>query len=180
MELKGKYGLAKVFAGSLEEQAKNQIIELLNQDFVEGSTLRIMPDVHQGMGCVIGFTGAMGDRVIPNIVGVDIGCGMLTIELGVLPLDLPKLDEIISKKIPSGPRVHESSTRKFEPLRELYVYRELKDTHRMEKSIGSLGGGNHFIEVGMDSRNRKYLIIHSGSRNLGNQVAVIYQKLAFQ
>lgn len=178
MKLKGKYGTARVFAKDLEDGAENQIIELLNQDFIEGSTVRIMPDVHQGMGCVIGFTGEMGDKVIPNIVGVDIGCGMLTVELGDIKIDLAKLDRIISKKIPSGRKVHESRKHRYDKLQDLYVFRELRDTRRMERSIGSLGGGNHFIEVGVDSKENKYLVIHSGSRNLGNQVAKIYQNKA--
>lgn len=178
MELKGKYGTAIVFAKEIEDGAKEQIIELLNQDFMEDSKIRIMPDVHQGMGCVIGFTGDMGDKVIPNIVGVDIGCGMLTIELKDIQIDLPKLDSIISNKIPCGREVHDSIKYEFDKLQELHVYRKLRDTRRMERSIGSLGGGNHFIEVGVDSKGFKYLVIHSGSRNLGTQVARLYQNLA--
>ncbi|MDX9888134.1 MAG: RtcB family protein [Anaerovoracaceae bacterium] len=178
MELKGKYGKAKVFAKSLEDGARDQIKEFLNQDFIEGSRVRIMPDVHQGMGCVIGFTADMGDKVIPNIVGVDIGCGMLTVELGDTFVDLPKLDRIISSKIPSGSNVHKNRKQGFDKIQDLYVYRKLRNTRRMENSIGSLGGGNHFIELGLDSGDNKYLVIHSGSRNLGNQVARIYQNLA--
>lgn len=178
MELKGEYGTAIVFAKDLEDGAKNQIMGLLNQDFIAGSKVRIMPDVHQGMGCVIGFTADMGDKVIPNIVGVDIGCGMLTVELGDLWLDLAELDRIISQKIPSGRHVHKHKEYGFDRLKELYMFGQLKDTPRMEKSIGSLGGGNHFIEIGVDSQENKYLVIHSGSRNLGNQVARLYQNLA--
>lgn len=178
MELKGNYGSAKIFAKTLEEGAKDQIVELLNQDFIKGSNVRIMPDVHKGMGCVIGFTADMGDKVIPNIVGVDIGCGMLTIELGDIDIDFPTLDNIIRNKIPSGKNVHEGRKYKFDKLKELHVFRELKDTKRIERSIGSLGGGNHFIEVGVDSKDNKYLVIHSGSRNLGTQVARLYQNLA--
>lgn len=180
MILEGKYGKAKVFTNDLEEGAKSQIINLLNQDFIEGSTVRIMPDVHQGMGCVIGFTGDMGDKVVPNIVGVDIGCGMLTIELGDIEINLAQLDQIISHKIPSGRHVHNERKHRFPKLQELYVYRQLRNTRRMERSIGSLGGGNHFIEVGLDSRKSKYLVIHSGSRNLGNQVAKLYQRMAIE
>ena len=180
LELEGKYGVAKVYAKELEDGARGQIIELLNQDFIEGSTVRIMPDVHQGMGCVIGFTGEMGDKVIPNIVGVDIGCGMLTVELGKQEINLPLLDDIISKKIPSGRGVHASRQHKYDQLQNLHVYKQLRDTRRMERSIGSLGGGNHFIEVGVDSQDNKFLVTHSGSRNLGNQVAQIYQKLAIE
>ncbi len=180
MELKGAYGSAKVFTDKLEDGARDQIITLLNQSFIEGSKVRIMPDVHQGVGCVIGFTADMGDKVIPNIVGVDIGCGILTVELGDIDIDLPTLDKIIYNKIPSGNKVHKERRHKFAPLEELYCYRDLKETKRIQRSIGTLGGGNHFIEVGIDENNRKYLTIHSGSRNLGKQVAEIYQRLAVE
>lgn len=178
MELQGKYNTAMVFTANLEDSAKEQIIELLNQDFIQDSKVRIMPDVHQGMGCVIGFTADMGDKVIPNIVGVDICCGMITVELGDIDIDLPRLDDIINKKIPSGKSTHNERKFKFDKLDNLYCFRDLKNTKRIERSIGTLGGGNHFIELGVDSKNNKYLVIHSGSRNLGKQVADIYQKLA--
>lgn len=178
MELEGLYSKAKVFTDNLEEGAKTQIIELLNQDFIEDSKVRIMPDVHQGMGCVIGFTADMGDKVIPNIVGVDIGCGVLTVELGNIDVDLPELDKVIRDKVPSGRKTHGGRKYKFNRLNELYCFRDLKDTKRIERSIGTLGGGNHFIELGVDEKGNKYLVIHSGSRNLGKQVAEIYQRLA--
>ena len=180
MKLAGKYSEAKVFTNNLEDGAKDQIIELLNQDFIEGSKVRVMPDVHQGMGCVIGFTADMGDKVVPNIVGVDIGCGMLTIELGKIHIDLPRLDKIINNKIPSGYKIHNGVKYHFDKLKELHSYRDLKNTKRIERSIGTLGGGNHFIEVGIDKEDNKYLVIHSGSRNLGKQVADLYQKLAIK
>ena len=178
MELIGQYNIAKVFTHNIEDGAKEQIIELLNQDFIKDSKVRIMPDVHQGMGCVIGFTADMRDKVIPNIVGVDIGCGMLTVELGDIDIDLPTLDSIINEKIPSGKSVHNERKFKFDEFMDLYCFRELKDTRRIERSIGTLGGGNHFIELNIDIKGNKYLVIHSGSRNLGKQVAEIYQKLA--
>ncbi|MBU5310659.1 RtcB family protein [Tissierella carlieri] len=178
MELQGRYNIAKIFTDNLEDGAKEQILDLLNQDFIQDSKVRIMPDVHQGMGCVIGFTADMGDKVIPNIVGVDIGCGMLTVELRDIDIDLPRLDDIINKKIPSGKSTHNERKFKFDKLKDLYCLRDLKDTKRIERSIGTLGGGNHFIEIGVDSNNNKYLVIHSGSRNLGKQVAEIYQRLA--
>lgn len=178
MEIQGKYGVAKIFTDKVEEGALEQIRNLLNQDFIKDSKVRIMPDVHQGVGCVIGFTAQMGDKLIPNIVGVDIGCGMLTIELGKGDIDLPNLDDIIRKYIPSGRNVHESRRNNFDGLDRLYCYRDLRDTKRIEKSIGTLGGGNHFIEVNIDSKGNKYLVIHSGSRNLGKQIAEIYQRLA--
>lgn len=178
MEIWGMYNIALSFTDDIEYGALEQITNLLNQEFIEGSKVRIMPDVHQGVGCVIGFTADMGDKVIPNIVGVDIGCGMLTVELGKIDLDLPKLDEIIRKDIPSGRNVHEGRKVHFDGLDKLYCYRDLKDTKRIERSIGTLGGGNHFIEVDEDSKGNKFLVIHSGSRNLGKQIAEIYQKLA--
>lgn len=178
MELKGKYGTAKIFTDDLEDGAKEQIINLLDQSFIKGSDVRIMPDVHQGIGSVIGFTADMGDKVIPNIVGVDIGCGMLTVELGDIDVDLSKLDKIIKNKIPSGRNVHSARKYEFDALQDLHVFRDLKNTKRLERSIGTLGGGNHFIELGEDSKGDKYMVIHSGSRNLGTQVARHYQKLA--
>lgn len=178
MELLGKYNSAKVFTNNLEDGAKEQIIRLLNQEFIENAKVRIMPDVHQGMGCVIGFTADMGNKVIPNIVGVDIGCGMLTVELGNIDIELPRLDKIIHNKVPSGTNVHKGRKVQFDRLNDLRCFRDLKNTKRIERSIGSLGSGNHFIEVGTDSKGNKYLVIHSGSRNLGTQVANYYQRLA--
>lgn len=178
MELFGKYNSAKVFTDNLEDGAKEQIIRLLDQEFIEGAKVRIMPDVHQGMGCVIGFTADMGDKVIPNIVGVDLGCGMLTVELGDIDIDLPKLDKIIHNKIPSGRHVHSGRKVQYDRLQDLHCFRDLRNTKRIERSIGTLGSGNHFVEVGTDSQDNKYLVIHSGSRNLGTQVANHYQRLA--
>lgn len=170
----------KIFTDDIEQEAIDQINELLEQEAFKNSKVRIMPDVHAGKGCVIGFTGDLGDKVIPNIVGVDIGCGMLCIELGNINLDLEKLDEIIRQYVPSGFEVHEERKIRFDELQELKCYRELKDTKRLERSIGTLGGGNHFIEVDADEDNNKYLVIHTGSRNLGKQVAEYYQELANQ
>lgn len=178
IELKGKYASAKVFADGLEQGAKEQILTLLDQKFIKGSAVRIMPDVHQGKGSVIGFTAEMGDKIVPNIVGVDIGCGMLTVELGDMDIDLKRLDEVITKKIPSGRNVHSERKYDFDRLQDLHVFRELRDTRRIIRSIGSLGGGNHFIEVGEDSNDDKFMVIHSGSRNLGLQIANIHQRIA--
>lgn len=180
IKLDGNFGQAKVFTSELEDGAKNQIIRLLNQDFIENSKIRIMPDVHAGMGCVIGFTADMKDKVIPNIVGVDIGCGVLVVKLGKCNIDLERLDEIINNKIPSGFKMHKNVKYKFDKIKELYCYEDLKNIDRINKSIGSLGGGNHFIELSEDSGGYKYLIIHSGSRNLGNQIAKHYQNIAIQ
>lgn len=170
----------KIFTDDVEQEAINQINELLDQEAFKDSKIRIMPDVHAGKGCVIGFTGNLGDKVIPNIVGVDIGCGMLCVELGNIDLDLERLDKIIRKYVPSGFEVHNERKYKFLELQDLKCYRELKDTKRLERSIGTLGGGNHFIEIDIDGDNNKYLVIHTGSRNLGKQVAEYYQELANQ
>ena len=139
-----------------------------------------MPDVHAGAGCVIGFTGNLGNKVIPNIVGVDIGCGMLCVELGNIDIDLEKLDKVIRKYIPSGMNVHNEKVKDYD-FTQLYCYKELKNKDGwLEKSLGSLGGGNHFIEIDIDDDNNKYLVIHTGSRNLGKQVAEIYQNKAIE
>ena len=170
----------KIFTNNIEQEAIDQINLLLEQDAFVDSKVRIMPDVHAGKGCVIGFTGDLGDKVIPNIVGVDIGCGMLCVELEKADIDLEKLDEIIREYVPSGFEVHSERKVKFEDLQNLKCYRELKDTKRLERSIGTLGGGNHFIEIDVDKYGNNYLVIHTGSRNLGKQVAEYYQELANQ
>ena len=171
----------KIFTENIEPEALNQIYTLIKQPAFADCKVRIMPDVHAGAGCVIGFTADLGDKVIPNIVGVDIGCGMLTVELGDIDIDFAVLDDIIRKNIPSGQNVHEDRYVPFDRIKELRCFRELKDTCRLERSIGTLGGGNHFIEVDVDpATNTKYLIIHTGSRNLGKQVAEYYQHLAIE
>lgn len=169
----------KVFTENIEPEALNQIYTLIKQPAFSECKVRIMPDVHAGAGCVIGFTADLGDKVIPNIVGVDIGCGMLTVELGAIDIDFERLDTVIRKRVPSGRNVHEGRTVQFD-LQTLRCFRELKDTRRLERSIGTLGGGNHFIEVDIDEDGNKYLIIHTGSRNLGKQVAEYYQSLAVE
>lgn len=170
----------KIFTENIEENARKQINTLLEQSAFKDCKIRIMPDVHAGSGCVIGFTGDLGDKVIPNIVGVDIGCGMQTVELGNIEVDFEKLDKSIHDNVPSGFNVHEKPVVEFPKLKDLYCYDELRNKDRIVCSIGTLGGGNHFIEVDIDEDNNKYLIIHSGSRNLGKQVADIYQELAIK
>ena len=170
----------KIFTENIEQEAINQIHTLMKQPAFSSCKVRIMPDVHAGAGCVIGFTADLGDKVIPNIVGVDIGCGMLTSCIGKYDIDFAVLDRVIREKIPSGRNVREESIVDFERLRELRCYKELKSVERIEKSIGTLGGGNHFIEVDIDDDGNKYLIIHTGSRNLGKQVAEYYQNLAIE
>ena len=176
--VKGEYSEAIIFTDDIEEEATEQIKELCSQPFAKGCKIRIMPDTHAGKSCVIGFTADLKDKVIPNIVGVDIGCGMLTISLGKEEIDLEKLDETIKKYVPSGMNVHEGRMVRYPELQNLYCYRMLRNSKRIERSIGTLGGGNHFIEIDKDKNDNKYLIIHSGSRNLGTQVAEYYQKLA--
>lgn len=170
----------KIFTDNIEPEALNQVYTLIKQPAFADCKVRIMPDVHAGAGCVIGFTADLGDKVIPNIVGVDIGCGMRTVKMNDKDIDFERLDDVIRKYIPSGRNAHEVRKTDFAKLPELYCYRELKDTKRIENSIGTLGGGNHFIEVDTDELGYKYLIIHSGSRNLGKQVADYYQNLAVE
>lgn len=170
----------KIFTDNIEQEALNQIYTLMKQPAFNDCRIRIMPDVHAGTGCVIGFTADLGDKVIPNIVGVDIGCGMLTVTLGKADIDLVALDNAIRKVVPSGRNVHEGRFVKFPDIQKMHCYRNLKDTKRLERSIGTLGGGNHFIEVDVDDDGCKYLVIHTGSRNLGKQVAEYYQNLAVE
>ena len=180
----------KIFTSNIEQEALDQINTLMEQPAFAECKVRIMPDVHAGAGCVIGFTADLGDKVIPNIVGVDIGCGMLTVELGyvdnfyhcvnVKDIDYEKLDQVIREKVPCGYNIHPGRVVKFDKIQQLKCYRELKDTKRFERSIGTLGGGNHFIEIDEASDGKKYLVIHSGSRNLGKQVADYYQNLAYE
>lgn len=170
----------KIFTNNIEQRAKEQIDLLLEQEAFKDCKVRIMPDVHAGTGCVIGFTGNLGDKVIPNIVGVDIGCGMLCVDLGDIDIDLQKLDKIIRKYIPAGMNVHKEKVKEFN-FKQLYCFDELKNKDQwLEKSLGTLGGGNHFIEIDVDDDNNKYLVVHTGSRNLGKQVAEIYQNKAIE
>lgn len=170
----------KIFTENIEEEAIKQIDELLEQEPFKDCKVRIMPDVHAGKGCVIGFTADLGNKVIPNIVGVDIGCGMLCVELGNIELNLEKLDNIINEYIPAGRNIREQKLIDFEKINELYCLRELKESKKFNRAIGTLGGGNHFIEVDIDDEDNKYLVIHTGSRNLGKKVADYYQNLAIE
>jgi RNA-splicing ligase RtcB len=170
----------KIFAETVEQEAIDQVMLLLNQPSFKDCKVRIMPDTHAGKGCVIGFTADLGDKVIPNIVGVDLGCGMLTVELGKIDIDFEKLDKVIHDFVPSGRNVHEGRIVKFPEVQDCFCYRELKDTKRIERSIGTLGGGNHFIEVDIDNDGNYYFVVHTGSRNFGKQVADYYQNLAYE
>ena len=176
LEIKGKVNTAIAYAKVIEDEAIEQIRRMCDFELTEGSRIRIMPDVHAGAGCTIGTTMTVTDKVCPNIVGVDIGCGMYTVKLGEKDIDFAKIDEA-AHFIPSGMNVWEGRRERFD-LTELTCYRELKDTKRLERSLGTLGGGNHFIEVDEAADGTKYLVIHSGSRNLGKQVAEIHQSIA--
>lgn len=170
----------KIYTDDIEQEAIEQIDLLLEQEPFKDCKVRIMPDVHAGKGCVIGFTADLGDKVIPNIVGVDIGCGMLCVKLGRKELDLEKLDQVINENIPAGRNIREQKLINFDKINDLYCLRELKETKKFNRAIGTLGGGNHFIEVDVDEEGNKYLVIHTGSRNLGKQVADYYQNLAIE
>lgn len=179
-KIEGTYATAIVYTDLIEDAAARQIQTLCSQPFAAGSRIRIMPDVHAGTGCVIGFTADLGELVIPSIVGVDIGCGMLTVELGKEPVDFSELDRVIRQYVPSGMEVHPAPAAEFPELEALHAYGKLRNLPRILSSIGTLGGGNHFIEVDVDDDGMHYLVIHTGSRNLGKQVAEYYQTLAFR
>lgn len=181
-EIKGKYNTALVFTDIVEEGAVRQIRQLCSQPFTMGAKIRIMPDVHEGAGCTIGTTMTVKDKVVPNLVGVDIGCGMETVRINNKHIELEKLDKLIKEKIPSGFKVRETP----------HAYNEELDLNQLrcqkaakiyldyaQKSLGTLGGGNHFIEADQDEEGRLYVVIHSGSRHLGLEVAKYYQKQAF-
>lgn len=176
IKIKGKINTAICFAKVVEDEAIEQIRRMCDYEFTQGSKIRIMPDVHAGKGCTIGTTMTVTDKVVPNIVGVDIGCGMYTMNLGKEDINFEKLDEA-AHFIPSGMNIWEGRQERFD-LQELRCYRSLKNTKWLERSLGTLGGGNHFIEVDKATDGTNYLVIHTGSRNLGKQVAEIYQQLA--
>jgi len=184
LEISGKYNNAKVFTNSLEETSRNQIETLCNQAFTAGSVIRLMPDVHAGAGCTIGTTMTISDKIVPNLVGVDIGCGMETV---VIKADIPnakdfdpvRLDKIIYSQIPSGMDIRKTEhefTAKI-PLENIRC--SATNLSRARKSIGTLGGGNHFIEANRDDENNLYIVIHSGSRHLGKEIAEYYQEEAW-
>ncbi|MDR2146402.1 MAG: RtcB family protein [Tannerella sp.] len=184
IEIKGKYNSAKVFTDSLEKESRLQIENLCNQSFIEGSKIRMMPDVHAGAGCTIGTSLTVTDKIIPNIVGVDIGCGL---EVAMIKSDRKqaksfdpvKLDKIIYKHVPSGMDLRDEEHEFVNeiPLQNIRCP-EINRT-RARKSIGSLGGGNHFIEANRDEEDNLYIVIHSGSRHLGKEIAEYYQNEAW-
>lgn len=181
LEIKGKYNTAIVYTKNIESTAIKQIETLCDQEFVQDSKIRIMPDVHTGAGCTIGTTMTIKDKVVPNLVGVDIGCGMEVIKLENRKIDLQKLDKLIYEKIPCGFNIRE----KEHPFNDDIDLNKLNckgqvNLARAKRSIGTLGGGNHFIEVNKDSEGNLYIVIHSGSRHLGHEVASLYQEEAFR
>ena len=174
--IKRKTSDIKIYAKTLENTAFKQIKELGDFEAYLDSKIRIMPDCHAGVGCTIGTTIEIKEKITPNLVGVDIGCGMLTVELQEKEINLPKLDAIINEFVPNGFNVHEKQQADFDFSR--LICKEHLNIERAKLSIGSLGGGNHFIEVGKNSTGKLFLVIHSGSRNIGGQVAKYYQHIA--
>lgn len=176
LELKGKFNEAKIFTDVVDQASVSQVMLLLNQEFTAGSRIRLMPDIHAGAGCTVGTTMTVKDKIVPNLVGVDIGCGMETVKIKEKHIELQKLDKLIYEKIPSGFGIREKAHCLFKnfPLEELYCYKHINPI-RAEKSMGTLGGGNHFIEADKDDDGNIYIVIHSGSRHLGLEVANYYQ-----
>ena len=181
IEITGTYNTAKVYTDTLEASAGEQIRILCDQPFAAGSKIRIMPDVHAGKGCTIGTTMTIGSKVVPNLVGADIGCGMETIKLKAKRLELPKLDSFIRQNIPCGREIREKPHRSHGKIdmQRLRCINKI-DARRAAESLGTLGGGNHFIEVDKSEEEDYYLVIHTGSRNLGLKVAEYYQKKAYE
>ncbi len=181
LEVSGQYNTAKIFTDVVDQASIAQVITLCSQEFVQGSRIRLMPDVHAGAGCTVGTTMTITDKVVPNLVGVDIGCGMETVRLREDHMEMQRLDKVIREKIPSGFDIRDRAHRYADRinLEELRCARHV-DLLRAEKSVGTLGGGNHFIEVDRDDQGRLYLIVHSGSRHLGLQVANYYQNAGYQ
>ena len=181
IEIKGKYNEAKIFTDLADSASLAQVQELCNQEFTAGSRIRLMPDIHAGAGCTIGTTMTIRDKVVPNLVGVDIGCGMETVRLRESRMEMQKLDRLIREKIPSGFEIRKEPHRYAEEidLSELACAAHV-NLPRAEKSIGTLGGGNHFIEIDRDDEGNLYLVVHSGSRHLGVEVAKYYQEEGYK
>jgi len=182
IEINGKYGSAKIFTNNIDEKVSNQINQMLGSPVAINANMRIMPDVHFGAGCVIGTTMKIVDKVVPNFVGVDIGCGVLVQKIGRTDIDLERLDKVVRKNIPSGFEIRnrEHPLASCVNLDDLICKDGLKKFNRFSLGIGTLGGGNHFIEIASDENGDNYLIIHTGSRNLGKQVADYYQQKAYE
>lgn len=181
IEIQGKYNTAKIFTDVVDDVSIEQVLLLCNQEFVNGMKIRLMPDIHAGAGCTIGTTMTITDKIVPNLVGVDIGCGMETVKIKEKNIELQKLDKLIYDKIPSGFHTRENTHKYFDNLNleELYCYKEINPI-RAEKSLGTLGGGNHFIEADKDEKGNIYIVVHSGSRHLGLEVANYYQEEGYK
>lgn len=175
-ELSGKYNTCKIFTDNCDNETISQLTDLLNQESVKGSKIRIMPDTHAGKGCVIGTTMTLQNNVIPNLVGVDIGCGMLAIKLKEKEIDLKLLDEVINEYIPAGFEIHEDPVSRSSTDKIIAPV----DVDKAFKSLSSLGGGNHFIEIDRDSHGNLWLVVHTGSRHLGLEVCEYYQNRAYE
>ena len=180
MEISGIYNTAKIYTDTVDDASLAQVKMLCDQAFTAQSRIRMMPDIHAGAGCTIGTTMTIRDCVSPNLVGVDIGCGMETVQIRETRLELQKLDKLIYEKIPAGFSIRTKTHRYFEQagLDRLLCKKAVK-IQRAEKSLGTLGGGNHFIEVDKDQHGKLYLVVHSGSRHLGVEVAGYYQKMGY-
>lgn len=178
MIIQGKVASAVAYASVIEQEAIDQIRRMCDYDFTQDSTIRIMPDVHAGKGCTIGTTMTIKGKAVPNVVGVDIGCGMYTVKLNEREVDFARFDEA-AHFVPSGMKTWEGRQEPFD-LEVLRCFRALKDTRRLQRSLGTLGGGNHFIEIDRAADGTLYLVIHTGSRNLGKQMAERYQQLAVE
>ncbi|PHA62899.1 RtcB family protein [Bacillus wiedmannii] len=181
IQLQGKYNSATVFTNNIEETAAGQIIDLCNQEFAKDSKIRIMPDTHAGAGCTIGTTMTIQDKIVPNLVGVDIGCGMdvAIININKDEINFDQLDSVIRKYVPSGFSIRESR-HKYSKLIDFRDVRAPFNLTRAQKSIGTLGGGNHFVELNQLEDGRVALVIHSGSRHLGKSIAEHYQNRAYE
>ncbi len=180
-EVKGRFNTAKIFTDVVDDVSVGQVIELCNQEFCRDSQIRLMPDIHAGAGCTVGTTMTIKDKVVPNLVGVDIGCGMETVQLQEKDLDLTRLDKLIYAKIPSGFAIRQRA-HKYNKLIDLSKLKcaAHTDLNRAQLSLGTLGGGNHFIEANRDDEGRVYLVVHSGSRHLGLEVANYYQNAGYK
>lgn len=182
--VEGKYNSAKVFTDVVDEKSLEQIETLCNQEFVAGQKIRLMPDVHAGAGCTIGTTMTIGDKIVPNLVGVDIGCGMETLVIRAKSevskhFNPEELDKIIRKNIPSGRDIRKFPHRLAKEI-EFEKVRGKFDRHRAWLSVGTLGGGNHFIEADRDDDGNLYIVVHSGSRHAGKEIAEYYQEEAWK
>ncbi len=181
IEITGKFNTAKIFTDVVDEASIAQVLALCNQEFTAGSRIRLMPDIHAGAGCTIGTTMTVAGKVVPNLVGVDIGCGMETVRIRENHLELQKLDKLIYEKIPSGFNIRDKIHRYADriDLEDLFCAKHV-DLLRAQRSVGTLGGGNHFIEVDRDEEGNLYVVVHSGSRHLGKEVAAYYQEEGYR